>query len=78
MFCKPYLPSPVITNLPLFTRFYKKRYSNIINFSSFCVCYSVDAEFVKLKLGDLSIISTLGVGGFGRVELVGTVHQFNS
>ncbi|KAL3877721.1 hypothetical protein ACJMK2_035386, partial [Sinanodonta woodiana] len=30
----------------------------------------VDAEFAKLKLGDLNIVATLGVGGFGRVELV--------
>lgn len=25
---------------------------------------------MKLKLSDLSIVATLGVGGFGRVELV--------
>ncbi|XP_060576647.1 cGMP-dependent protein kinase 1-like [Ruditapes philippinarum] len=31
---------------------------------------NVAAEFAKLKLGDLSIVTTLGVGGFGRVELV--------
>ena len=31
---------------------------------------SADSEFAKLKLGDLSIVTTLGVGGFGRVELV--------
>ena len=31
---------------------------------------SVDTEYAKLKLGDLSAVSTLGVGGFGRVELV--------
>ncbi|KAK3580700.1 hypothetical protein CHS0354_005703 [Potamilus streckersoni] len=30
----------------------------------------IDAEFAKLKLGDLNIVATLGVGGFGRVELV--------
>ncbi|XP_005110151.2 uncharacterized protein LOC101846385 [Aplysia californica] len=29
----------------------------------------VDTEYAKLKLGDLSMIATLGVGGFGRVEL---------
>lgn len=29
-----------------------------------------DPEFAKLRLGDLDIIATLGVGGFGRVELV--------
>ncbi|XP_064595651.1 LOW QUALITY PROTEIN: cGMP-dependent protein kinase 1-like [Liolophura sinensis] len=31
---------------------------------------NVDAEFAKLKLTDISIIATLGIGGFGRVELV--------
>ncbi|KFM74514.1 cGMP-dependent protein kinase, isozyme 2 forms cD4/T1/T3A/T3B, partial [Stegodyphus mimosarum] len=30
----------------------------------------VDEEFTKLKLTDLRVITTLGVGGFGRVELV--------
>ncbi|XP_013422046.1 cGMP-dependent protein kinase 1 [Lingula anatina] len=29
-----------------------------------------DNEFAKLRLNDLSVLSTLGVGGFGRVELV--------
>ena len=31
---------------------------------------SVHEEFKALKLQDLRIIATLGVGGFGRVELV--------
>ena len=31
-------------------------------------------EFVNLKLSDLKIIATLGVGGFGRVELVRLLH----
>ncbi|XP_071108152.1 cGMP-dependent protein kinase 1-like isoform X1 [Haliotis cracherodii] len=30
----------------------------------------IDSEYTKLKLKDLSVIATLGVGGFGRVELV--------
>lgn len=30
----------------------------------------VDKEFADIKLGDLNVIATLGVGGFGRVELV--------
>ncbi|KAK7507990.1 hypothetical protein BaRGS_00000955, partial [Batillaria attramentaria] len=30
----------------------------------------VDSEYAKLKLGDLGMVATLGVGGFGRVELV--------
>ncbi len=28
------------------------------------------AEFADVKLGDLEVVATLGVGGFGRVELV--------
>ena len=31
---------------------------------------SIHEEFKHLKLTDLRIIATLGVGGFGRVELV--------
>ena len=31
---------------------------------------SIHEEFKTLKLQDLRIIATLGVGGFGRVELV--------
>ena len=35
----------------------------------------VSSEFAPLRLGDLAIIATLGVGGFGRVELVsGPTH----
>ena len=30
----------------------------------------IHEEFKSLKLSDLRIIATLGVGGFGRVELV--------
>ncbi|XP_072038563.1 cGMP-dependent protein kinase 1-like [Amphiura filiformis] len=30
----------------------------------------VDTEFAEIKLTDITVISTLGVGGFGRVELV--------
>lgn len=32
-------------------------------------------EFPDLKLTDLEVISTLGIGGFGRVELVKAYHQ---
>ena len=32
--------------------------------------FSVHQEFKPLKLSDLRIVATLGVGGFGRVELV--------
>jgi hypothetical protein len=40
--------------------------------------FSVDAEFAKLKLGDLTAVATLGVGGFGRVELVRALLAFFS
>ena len=32
--------------------------------------FRIHEEFKSLKLSDLRIIATLGVGGFGRVELV--------
>ena len=31
---------------------------------------TMDNEFKSLRLRDLRIVATLGVGGFGRVELV--------
>ncbi|XP_064630245.1 cGMP-dependent protein kinase 1-like isoform X2 [Lineus longissimus] len=31
---------------------------------------AVDEEFAKIKILDISVLATLGVGGFGRVELV--------
>lgn len=34
------------------------------------------AFFANLKLSDFNIIDTLGVGGFGRVELVGNSFLF--
>ncbi|KAH8260363.1 hypothetical protein KR026_010106 [Drosophila bipectinata] len=34
-----------------------------------------EMEFPDLKLTDLEVISTLGIGGFGRVELVKAYHQ---
>lgn len=34
------------------------------------VFYRINEEFREVKLTDLRIIATLGVGGFGRVELV--------
>ena len=30
----------------------------------------VDLEFAQVQLEDIGVIATLGVGGFGRVELV--------
>ncbi|KAH8279576.1 hypothetical protein KR018_002159, partial [Drosophila ironensis] len=35
----------------------------------------VEMEFPDLKLTDLEVVSTLGIGGFGRVELVKAHHQ---
>ena len=43
----------------------------IISLGSHChTNFSIHEEFKSLKLSDLRIIATLGVGGFGRVELV--------
>ncbi len=33
-------------------------------------CFFTPSEFADLKLSDLEVVATLGVGGFGRVELV--------
>uniref|UniRef100_A0A1A9VXF4 cGMP-dependent protein kinase n=1 Tax=Glossina austeni TaxID=7395 RepID=A0A1A9VXF4_GLOAU len=38
-------------------------------------CANAKQEFPNLKLSDLEIIATLGIGGFGRVELVKACHQ---
>ncbi|XP_077538179.1 cGMP-dependent protein kinase for isoform X1 [Haemaphysalis longicornis] len=35
----------------------------------------INEEFANLKLGDLRVIATLGVGGFGRVELVQSMQD---
>ena len=40
------------------------------NFPNFSLIFRVHQEFKPLKLSDLRIVATLGVGGFGRVELV--------
>jgi len=34
----------------------------------------VAKEFASLRLSDFTVIATLGVGGFGRVELVSAVN----
>ena len=34
-------------------------------------------EFAHIQLEDLTVIKTLGVGGFGRVELVNLVISYN-
>lgn len=36
---------------------------------------SIESEFKCVELRDLEIITTLGIGGFGRVELVGWTLQ---
>ncbi len=36
---------------------------------------TVDNEFAGLKLEDCDIVATLGMGGFGRVELVSLIKQ---
>ncbi len=33
----------------------------------------VDSEYADIELADLNTLATLGVGGFGRVELVSSV-----
>lgn len=35
----------------------------------------LEEQFESIKLGDLRVVSTLGVGGFGRVELVTLVND---
>lgn len=39
--------------------------------------FRINEEFRELKLSDLRVIATLGVGGFGRVELV-QIHSDSS
>lgn len=37
----------------------------------FVICiFRINEEFREVKLSDLRVLATLGVGGFGRVELV--------
>lgn len=43
---------------------------NCYNFINIVVISSTNKEFQNLKLSDLVVLATLGVGGFGRVELV--------
>jgi cGMP-dependent protein kinase len=38
----------------------------------------LDAEFGAVQIKDLRVITTLGVGGFGRVELVSFLDQSKS
>ena len=42
----------------------------IFNSNVFYFCLHYKSEFENLRLNDLEILATLGVGGFGRVELV--------
>lgn len=43
---------------------------NIFNFNFILYICRLNEEFANVNLPDLSILTTLGVGGFGRVELV--------
>ena len=36
----------------------------------------IDSEFIQVRLEDLDVVATLGMGGFGRVELVRTLTMF--
>lgn len=52
--------SQLISNLDDLKRVYEDEDDKVV----------FEPEFLKLKLSDISIVATLGVGGFGRVELV--------
>lgn len=41
-----------------------------LTFVTFDLCLSFVIEFEFVELKDLEIVGTMGVGGFGRVELV--------
>ena len=47
--------------------------ANVFGFSP----SAIKGEYSSLKLSDLSVVATLGVGGFGRVELVQLVKDPN-
>lgn len=65
------LPAPIPA--PTFPITYSIQTSKKFPFFHFKKCrYEAEnAFFSNLKLADFNIIDTLGVGGFGRVELVG-------
>ncbi len=67
------LPAPIPA--PTFPITYSIQTSKKFPFFHFKKCrYEAEnAFFSNLKLVDFNIIDTLGVGGFGRVELVGLV-----
>ncbi|XP_022645370.1 cGMP-dependent protein kinase, isozyme 2 forms cD4/T1/T3A/T3B-like isoform X2 [Varroa jacobsoni] len=50
-------------------------YHDEVDKASTGIRQKIDNEFKSLKLSDLRVISTLGVGGFGRVELVQPVND---
>lgn len=39
--------------------------------------FGIFSEYAYIRLDDLDVLATLGVGGFGRVELVQYVHDKN-
>ena len=40
--------------------------------------HSLENQFKELRLNDLDVVGTLGIGGFGRVELVSLCCYFRS
>lgn len=54
----------LIANLAVFTKHYPDEEAEQAKAQRFA------AEFSSLKLSDLKVLATLGIGGFGRVELV--------
>ena len=40
--------------------------------------HSLENQFKELRLNDLDVVGTLGIGGFGRVELVSLCCYFQS
>ena len=53
----------------------------VVKLLSVCVavCFSEDIakELQNVTLSDIRVVATLGVGGFGRVELVRTFSKLN-
>ncbi|CAG7832268.1 unnamed protein product, partial [Allacma fusca] len=51
---------------------------SLSNFDSVTKSQEMGFDFERLRLDDLEVVATLGVGGFGRVELVQVVYDTNS
>lgn len=48
----------------------KCKFRHVLNINQTKSIHRINEEFREVKLTDLRVIATLGVGGFGRVELV--------